>query len=364
MKKNYLTILWLLAFVCASLQLYAQTGYTLKLEMTGFKDNTKFYLLDLDLSKVVDSAEIKNGKVTFTGKVKNIVPFRVHTIDGKYVVVYLENKPITIKGDYKDFKYSKIEGTEVNNYQVKSRDWQKKYEIERDSLYKILLAPGADKQPTFKPILARTRVIDSIVKDYRIKFIKTEKPTYFTFHELYFLRNDFTQSELKTLYKKFPEKLRTSNDGAVLLSYISNNTPKIGKRYINIEGFDPAGKKHKLSDLAGKYILLDFWASWCVPCREENPALVKLYDKYKSKGFEVVGYSNDANRKSWMEAIKSDQLPWLNISDLKGSYSKGAASYQVRTLPQNFLIDKNGIIVAQNLRGEDLEKKLKEIFKD
>ncbi len=357
MKKTQLIILGLLAFVCTALQLHAQSGYTLKLELTGFKDNTKFYFQN-------DSAEIKNGRLTFTGKVKGIVTAYVNTIDGKYLIVYLENKLITITGNYKDFFYSNIAGTEVNNYWVKSRNWQRDYQTERDSLYKILLAPGADKLPNRKTILARTRVIDSIVKDYRIKFIKTEKPTYFTFHELYFLRNDFAQSELKSLYKSFPDQLRTGADNAVLLSYISNSAPQVGKRYINIEGIDPAGKKHKLSDLEGKYILLEFWASWCVPCREDNPALIKVYNTYKSKGFEIVGYSDDANKKSWINAIKADQLNWLNISYPKGSYNKGAASYQVRAIPQNFLIDRNGIIIAKELRGEYLEKKLKEIFKD
>ena len=101
-----------------------------------------------------------------------------------------------------------------------------------------------------------------------------------------------------------------------------------------------------------------------MPCREENPAIVKAYNLYKSKGFEVVGYANDSNKKSWTDAIKADQLNWLNISDLKGGESKGAASYQVRAIPQNFLIDDKGIIIAKELRGEYLEKKLKEIFKD
>lgn len=152
MKQNFLKNLWLIALFSASLSSKAQTGYSLKLEMTGFKDSTKFYFYNIDLDKVTDSAYIKNNKLTFTGSVKGIVPCRIHTIDGKYIIVYVENKPITIKGDYKDFPYSKITGTETNNYWVISRNWQRKYQTERDSLYKILLAPQGDRSPSFKSL--------------------------------------------------------------------------------------------------------------------------------------------------------------------------------------------------------------------
>jgi thiol-disulfide isomerase/thioredoxin len=353
-----------LVFLFASCSLMAQTSYSIKLKLTGFKDGTKFYLVNLDLDRAVDSTYLNNGALEFKGSVPNTTVYRIHTIDNKYVVLYLENKSITITGSYADFMYSKIEGSENNRYWVQSRDAQKSFEIERDSLFKKYFSLGDSNKTLGNEIGVRINKIDKAVLQYRLNFIKIEKPTYFTMNELFFLRNDISRDSLSILYNKFPKDIRDSKDGIVVLSYINNNAPEIGTRFINIEGSDPNGTKHKLSDFKGKYVLLDFWASWCGPCRQENPATLKAYNLYKGKGFEVFGFSTDANIDSWVNAIKADHLNWLNVSDLKGFYSIGAANYRVRSIPANFLIDPNGIIIAKNLRGDDLEKKLKELFKE
>jgi len=124
----------------------------------------------------------------------------------------------------------------------------------------------------------------------------------------------------------------------------------------------PNGDTIILSTLKGKYVLLDFWASWCRPCRAENPILVKNYKKYSEKGFEIFQVSLDKNRDSWLRAIENDQLNWIHASDLKFWNSAAAKKYNVQSIPANFLIDKNGRIVAKNLRGDALEAKLSEIF--
>lgn len=125
----------------------------------------------------------------------------------------------------------------------------------------------------------------------------------------------------------------------------------------------PAGQKVALSSLRGKYVLIDFWASWCGPCRKENPNVVKVYNKFKSKNFEIFGVSLDDNKDKWLQAIEKDGLIWKHVSDLKGWASVGAAAYQVTGIPATFLIDQQGNIIAKNLRGEALEKKLEEILK-
>jgi thiol-disulfide isomerase/thioredoxin len=127
---------------------------------------------------------------------------------------------------------------------------------------------------------------------------------------------------------------------------------------------DPEGKLLKLSSLKGKVVLIDFWASWCGPCRKENPNVVAVYNQYKDKGFEVFSVSLDKDRDSWLAAIAKDNLIWPNhVSDLKYWKSAGAAAYGVTSIPFTVLVDRKGNIVAKKLRGEELEKQVKELCK-
>lgn len=126
---------------------------------------------------------------------------------------------------------------------------------------------------------------------------------------------------------------------------------------------DTTGTPVPLSSLRGKYVLIDFWASWCGPCRQENPNVVRMYNKYKDKGFAIYSVSLDQTRANWVKAIRNDHLTWTHVSDLKYWQSAAAQQYGVQAIPQTFLIDREGKIVAKNLRGEALEQKLEELLK-
>ena len=136
----------------------------------------------------------------------------------------------------------------------------------------------------------------------------------------------------------------------------------VGEEAANIKGQTPEGKTLELTSLRGKYVLIDFWASWCGPCRRENPNVVRLYKKYKDKGFDILGVSLDNNKNKWIEAIAKDGLTWHHVSDLKGWSSQLSKPYGVRGIPYTVLLDKEGKILAQRLRGPALEAKLKELF--
>jgi peroxiredoxin len=137
----------------------------------------------------------------------------------------------------------------------------------------------------------------------------------------------------------------------------------VGYTATNFTQVTPEGKKIQLSDFRGKYVLVDFWASWCRPCRMENPNVVAAYNRFKEKGFTVLGVSLDTNKDPWIAAIRQDNLTWTHVSDLKGWANEAGRLYNVTGIPQNFLIDKEGKIIAKDLRGAALDEKLAEILK-
>src|SRR5690606_4445694 len=136
----------------------------------------------------------------------------------------------------------------------------------------------------------------------------------------------------------------------------------IGQPAPEFQSLTPDNKPVKLSDFKGKYTLVDFWASWCVPCREENPNIVRQYRNFKDKGFTVLGVSLDGNPGSWLKAIREDGLEWTQVSDLQQLGSEVVGLYRIQAIPTSYLLDPNGVIIAKNLRGAELETFLKKTF--
>ncbi|MEM9992018.1 MAG: TlpA disulfide reductase family protein [Bacteroidota bacterium] len=163
----------------------------------------------------------------------------------------------------------------------------------------------------------------------------------------------------------FAEKYKDSDPEAVAVlqqKIKQAATFMTGVEAPDFEMATPEGEQLKMSDLRGKVVLVDFWASWCGPCRRENPRVVKLYNKYKDKGFEILGVSLDSNKDRWLKAIKDDRLTWPQVSDLRGWQNAAAKMYGVRSIPHTMLLDAEGKIIGRNYRSHTLEAKLKEIF--
>jgi peroxiredoxin len=161
-----------------------------------------------------------------------------------------------------------------------------------------------------------------------------------------------------------PSYKNTSYAASIQKTIDAKKITAIGKVAPDFEQPDTSGKVVKLSDFKGQYVLLDFWASWCGPCREENPNVVKAYQKFHGKGFTVLSVSLDqpGKKANWLNAIHHDGLTWTQVSDLQFWNNAAAVLYGIKAIPQNFLIDKDGKIIAVNIKGDDLNKKLTELF--
>lgn len=196
------------------------------------------------------------------------------------------------------------------------------------------------------------------VKDHPASFVSLDalksaggaSPDYYVVAPLF---DSFSPDIRKTLsgrlYAKDLEVMKVSSVGMIAPDFIQNT---------------PDDKPVRLSDFKGRYVLIDFWASWCGPCRAENPDIVRAYHVYHGKGLEIIGVSLDdlSTKSAWIKAIQQDNLMWYHVSDLKGWENKVAKQYRIQSVPANFLLDKTGKIIARNLKGEVLDKKLKEIF--
>ena len=169
----------------------------------------------------------------------------------------------------------------------------------------------------------------------------------------------FIDSIASELQDEMPKNFHVAS---LISQVLTRKSLTIGEEAPEIALENPAGETITLSSLRGKYVLVDFWASWCGPCRRENPNVVRVYHEYSDRNFEILGVSLDRTRSKWLQAIAQDGLRWLHVSDLKYWKSQAAVDYQINAIPATFLIDPNGKIIAKNLRGENMEAKLKEIF--
>jgi len=377
MKRTLLAAtLVLSAFVTS-----AQTGYVIKGQIGKLGKPAKaFLLIKLEGKEKLDSAELVNGAFSFKGSVPSPMeatlrlkhdnsidtPGRRIKIDGMPIILGNENITITGKDS---IKTATIKGSTLTDESRSVDALLRPIYVKLQALNQEYTdQPEAKKQDrTYVLELEnRAKVIEKEIFDAKIGYVKKNPDSFMSLMALNStLAPGFDAVEMEKIYLTINPKLRDSYFGKEVGLRIA--TFKKTQEGVEAQDFaqpDVDGKMVKLSDYRGKYVLVDFWASWCAPCRRENPNLVKVYEQYKSKGFEILGVSLDkaADKAKWIKAIADDKLTWKQVGDLKGWENAAAAQYEVKAIPMNFLIDPSGKIVAKDLRGAALETKVKEIF--
>ncbi|WP_378172976.1 redoxin domain-containing protein [Aquimarina sp. SS2-1] len=338
-------------------------GYIISGTIPDVPDSTVVYL-----SKPVGGTQttwIQNNSFEFQGFEEE--PTIAYLVvegyrNGGFAPVWLENTDITITANKNSIKNAVIEGSFTQKEQDVFNKRVDKISNEQVKLYSLM---GNDQlQPQLRDSILIA--IDSLEKQRLIvskDFIKEFPKSHVSANILALSKMIWDKQDIRNSYALLSEEIKNSKQGKTIAYFLSlPDKPEIGEKYIDFSQPDQDGNEVKLSDIKGNYILVEFWSSWCVPCRRSNPKLIENYHQYKDQGFEIIGVSLDEDKKAWTKAIKDDHLPWTQVSDLKGFNNEAALIYGVNAIPDNFIIDSEGVIVARTLRGILLEDKLKELF--
>jgi peroxiredoxin len=364
MRKIWLFIISLFALSCAT-----DNKDTYVISGTVDQDISGYIYLQKRVDEVlttIDSTLLSDRTFRFTGGIGFPDVYIINIPETKSIIsFFVEASEITMEINTQNLDMSEISGSASQDLYERYLNLLEKYDTEIREAYRMYRT--AEEFNNISRMNFYDSVIDAsfenkknFVKDYIIKNGEKIISPYIAYRNTY----QFDLSELEEIIDSFDESIQPSayipylEDHVEILRRVS-----IGQKYIPFSMRDTSEAIVPVSTFIGeKYVLFDFWASWCGPCRVENPNLVATYNRFRDEGFEIVGISFDTNKDNWLRAIDDDGLTWPQLSDLKGWDNSAGRLYGIRSIPANVLVDKDGYIIDKNLRGEDLNIKLEQIF--
>lgn len=362
MKK----LTWLLALCLIILASCSnKDSFTVEGKFQNAVPQSKVYLYGIlnSNSVPIDSTVLSDeGEFKFTKATKGVDFFKVGANRNEYVIIAKNGDEIKLSADLND---------EAMSYALSGADEADKLQ-EYNTFHNKITAKMAAIQASFeKQVDANPDKRDMIAEQLRPEMAKTteelinfilkfakENPKSLT---SFYAMNSLSPSEYEKEFIEYSDNIKSNfNDNAAVTEFLVRmaklKTVQVGQQAPAFSMTTIDGKTVNLADFKGKYVLLDFWASWCMPCRQENPNVLKAYNTYKDKNFTVFGLSLDKDPKAWAQAVAADGLTWTHASELKDFEGPTVRLYQIEAIPSSFLLDPNGKIIAKNLRGEELNQ--------
>jgi len=357
--------LFFVFFLLPALAFGQKPQFTITGTISGFPDQTEVKLLNSNDNTELAKGFFTKGKFELKGSVDEPILCLLNIGTEAPQYIFTENKKITILGSKTDLKNLKVLGSAAHKDFIQfQQTFNPIFTSLNTTASAIRMTPQGN--PIFDSLTKKYGSYSVLAQIEIDKFISS-KPKSFVSPFMLFVTIDLDGDILKleNRYKKLDTSIQNSAVGKNLLSYIAYyKVGSVGSQALDFTQPDTAGTSVALSSFRGKYVLVDFWASWCGPCRAENPTVLENYKNFKAKNFTVLGVSLDRpdGKANWLAAIHKDGLPWTQVSDLKFWNNAAAQLYHIQSIPSNILVDPTGKIIGKNLRGEALRSKLCEVL--